>query len=300
MVKKAGFKFTLSILLILVVSACSQKTPESKGEEYYTYGETTIVSDESLFPIVDDQQQVFHNSYKRAKINMVYKPLQEALNLFVNDSIDIAILPRMLNAKEAAYFERKKIRIRSTKFATDGVALITGVNNSDSLITKQEIIDLLSGKSNKKRVLVFDNPQSSTVEYLMDMASVKELPKEDVYALKSNQEVISYIKNNPTAIGVVSVNWIKRPTPEIVEDVAAVKFIAVRNDKGEYKLPSLNNLKVRDYPLVRDLYLIDCQGKAGLGTGFAGFLAGDIGQRIILKSGLAPDSLPSRQINIVH
>lgn len=300
MIKKVSFKFSVLMLLISVVSGCSQKAPESKGEEYYTYGETTIVSDESLFPIVDDQQQVFHNSYKRAKINMVYKPLQEALNLFVNDSIDIAILPRMLTAKEAEYFERKKIRIRATKFATDGVALITGVNNNDSLITKQEIIDLLSGKSNKKRVLVFDNPQSSTVEYLMEMANVKELPKESVYALKSNQEVIAYIKNNPAAIGVVSVNWIKRPTPEIVEDVAAVKFIAVRNDKGEYKLPSLNNLKVRDYPLVRDLYLIDCQGKAGLGTGFAGFLAGDIGQRIILKSGLAPDSLPSRQINIVH
>jgi phosphate transport system substrate-binding protein len=300
MIKKVSFKFSVLMLLISVFSGCSQKTPESKGEEYYTYGETTIVSDESLFPIVDDQQQVFHNSYKRAKINMVYKPLQEALNLFVNDSIDIAILPRMLTAKEAEYFERKKIRIRATKFATDGVALITGVNNNDSLITKQEIIDLLSGKSNKGRVLVFDNPQSSTVEYLMEMANVKELPKESVYALKSNQEVIAYIKNNPAAIGVVSVNWIKRPTPEIVEDVAAVKFIAVRNDKGEYKLPSLNNLKVRDYPLVRDLYLIDCQGKAGLGTGFAGFLAGDIGQRIILKSGLAPDSLPSRQINIVH
>lgn len=300
MIKNVSFKFSLLMLLISVVSGCSQKAPESKGEEYYTYGETTIVSDESLFPIVDDQQQVFHNNYKRAKINMVYKPLQEALNLFINDSIDIAILPRMLTAKEAEYFERKKIRIRATKFATDGVALITGENNTDSLITKQEIIDLLSGKSNKKRVLVFDNPQSSTVEYLMEMANVKELPKESVYALKSNQEVIAYIKNNPAAIGVVSVNWIKRPTPEIVEDVAAVKFIAVKNDKGEYKLPSLNNLKVRDYPLVRDLYLIDCQGKAGLGTGFAGFLAGDIGQRIILKSGLAPDSLPSRQINIVH
>ncbi len=298
--KRIKLQCLLILTSIAVLSACNHKTPESQGEEYYTYGETSIVADESLFPIVDDEHLVFHNTYKRATINMVYKPLQEALNLFVNDSIDVAILPRMLTSKEAAFFEKRKIRIRATKFATDGVALITGINNKDSLITKQEIIDLLSGKSNKKQVLVFDNPQSSTVEYLMEMANVKELPKESVYALKSNQEVISYIKNNPTAIGVVSVTWIKRPTKEIANDVKAVKFMAVKNDKGEYKLPSLNNLKVRDYPLVRDLYLIDCQGKAGLGTGFAGFLAGDIGQRIILKSGLAPDSLPSRQINIVH
>lgn len=300
MILKKDIKYLFLILTISVITACNHQSPESKGEEYYTYGEATIVTDESLFPIVDDQHQVFHNTYKRAKINMVYKPLQEALNLFVNDSIQIAILPRMLKEDEADYFTRRKIKIRATKFATDGVALITGKDNVDSLISKEEIIDILSGKSNKKRVLVFDNPQSSTVEYLMEMANVKELPKKSVYALKSNQEVITYIKNNPSAIGVVSVNWMKRPTPEMVEDINAVKFIAVKNDKGEYKLPSLNNLKVRDYPLVRDLYIIDCQGKAGLGTGFAGFLAGDIGQRIILKSGLAPDSLPSRQINIVH
>src|SRR5690606_20957108 len=162
----------------------------------------------------------------------------------------VAILPRMLNKAEASFFEKRKIKIRATKFATDGIALITGKNNKDSLITKEEIISILKGYSKSDKILVFDNPQSSTVEYLMEMANIKEFPKKSVYALKTNQEVIKYVKNNPASIGVVSVNWIKRPTPEIVNDVAGVKFIAVKNDKGEYKLPSLNNLKVRDYPLV--------------------------------------------------
>ncbi len=33
---------------------------------------------------------------------------------------------------------------------------------------------------------------------------------------------------------------------------------------------------------------VNCQGFSGLGMGFASFVAGDIGQRIILKSGLLP------------
>src|SRR5690606_41367423 len=98
---RASFLKVLLLLIIISLSACEVKTTESQGGEYYTYGEATIVADESLFPIVDDQHQVFHNSYKRAKINMVYKPLQEALNLFVNDSIQIAILPRILTKNEA-------------------------------------------------------------------------------------------------------------------------------------------------------------------------------------------------------
>jgi phosphate transport system substrate-binding protein len=79
-----------------------------------------------------------------------------------------------------------------------------------------------------------------------------------------------------------------------------IKFMAVKDKKGKYQLPTQSNLKTGSYPLIRDLYLIDCQGKAGLGTGFAAFLASDIGQRIILKAGLAPDSLPSRQINVYN
>jgi phosphate transport system substrate-binding protein len=50
--------------------------------------------------------------------------------------------------------------------------------------------------------------------------------------------------------------------------------------------------------LARDLYIINAQGFSGLGMGFASFVAGDIGQRIILKSGLLPVRVPGRKINI--
>ncbi|WP_026902764.1 PstS family phosphate ABC transporter substrate-binding protein [Pedobacter glucosidilyticus] len=290
----------LSLVLSVLMISCQQRTPESQGEENYTFGTAQILADESLFTIIDDEHQIFSNQYKRAQIKMVYKPLKEVLDLFVNDSIAIAVLPRELKANEAKYFEDKKIKIRATKFATDGIAIITGKDNLDSLITLDEIKAILSGKSNKNIDLVFDNPKSSTVEYLMELAKINKLPDNNVYALKSSKEVIQYIKNNPDAIGVLSVSWIKRPTPDLVADIEKIKFMAVKNSKGEYLLPTQSNLKTGSYPLIRDLYLIDCQGKAGLGTGFAAFLASDIGQRIILKAGLAPDSLPSRQINVYN
>jgi phosphate transport system substrate-binding protein len=80
--------------------------------------------------------------------------------------------------------------------------------------------------------------------------------------------------------------------------VEKVKIISVQQPDGSYQKPTQSNLKIGNYALIRELYLINCQGRSGLGTGFASFLAGELGQRIILKSGLAPDSLPSRQINI--
>jgi len=50
--------------------------------------------------------------------------------------------------------------------------------------------------------------------------------------------------------------------------------------------------------LARDLFIINCQGYSGLGMGFASFLAGEIGQRIILKSGMLPKDMPGRKILI--
>ncbi|KHJ37110.1 phosphate-binding protein PstS [Pedobacter glucosidilyticus] len=290
----------LALLLIVFSIGCQQRTPESQGEENYTFGTAQILADESLYTIIDDEHQIFSNQYKRAQIKMVYKPLKELLDLFVNDSIAIAVLPRNLKPREVKYFEDRKIKIRATKFATDGIAIITSKSNQDSLITLDELKAILSGMSNNKTDLVFDNPKSSTVEYLMEFAAISKLPESNVYALTSSQEVIQYVKNNPNAIGVLSVSWLKRPTADLVEDVEKIKFMAVKDNNGKYQLPTQSNLKTGSYPLIRDLYLIDCQGKAGLGTGFAAFLASDIGQRIILKAGIAPDSLPSRQINVYN
>lgn len=289
----------LAIILFSITYSSCNRAPESQGEEYYTFGEASILADESLYPIVDDEHQVFANNYKRAKINIIYQPMKDAITTFINDSINVAVLPRLLKPEEAKYFDDRKIKIRATKFATDGIALITSIQNPDSQITVEDIKAILSGKSNKQQVIVFDNPKSSILEYLMNLANVKALPKDFIYALKTSNDVLKFVEENPKAIGVLSVSWIKRPLPEMEETIKNIKVLAVKGDQGNYELPTQSNLKTRNYPLLRDLYLIDCQGKAGLGTGFAAFLASDVGQRIILKSGLAPDSLPSRQINVI-
>jgi phosphate transport system substrate-binding protein len=44
------------------------------------------------------------------------------------------------------------------------------------------------------------------------------------------------------------------------------------------------------------VYIINAQARKGLGLGFASFLAGDSGQRIVLKDGLLPAQAPTRLI----
>jgi phosphate transport system substrate-binding protein len=50
---------------------------------------------------------------------------------------------------------------------------------------------------------------------------------------------------------------------------------------------------------LRSLYVVNCTGREGLGTGFEYFIEGERGQRIILRSGLLPVLIPHRDI-VIH
>ena len=295
---------TKTLFYILVVSCCvaSLSCSRSKTEQSATTGAAKILVDESFAPIIEDQFLVFESSYPQAKIEMVYKPEVQLLNLLLSDSINVAIMSRELRPEEAKFFESRNIIIRKNHIATDAVVIITSQQSSDTLITTGELKAIMRGETSTKN-LVFDNANSSTVRYLKELAQIKELPKQGVYALKSNAEVIKYVHNNPGTFGVIGINWMRQPPEDLESTVEKLKILSVKNSTGapgsdKYYKPTQNNLALGLYPLSRELYIINCQGGSGLGTGFAAFLASERGQRIMLKSGLLPDSIPSREIII--
>jgi phosphate transport system substrate-binding protein len=132
-----------------------------------------------------------------------------------------------------------------------------------------------------------------------DLSGIKEIPTKGVFSFKTNEDVIKYVAENEGMIGVVGVNWLSQPSADLKSDMKNINVLYVKslNNNG-YFAPSQNNIAEGTYPLARDLYIINGQGYSGLGMGFASFVAGDIGQRIILKSGLLPVRMPGRNIII--
>ena len=120
--------------------------------------------------------------------------------------------------------------------------------------------------------------------------------------LKSNKEVVKYVTENEGAIGVIGVNWLLQPSEDLLPYIGKVKVLGVENvkvkEKNKYIKPNQTNIADGSYPVTRKIYLLNFQGSAGLGMGFASYIAGDKGQRIILKSGLVPKRFPSREIAV--
>ena len=287
--------FGVLFLVLLFVFSC-QKKIENKEETIIT-GKATLYIDESIIPIIEDQAAVFESQYK-AKLHLVKTSETEVINAMLNDTAKIGILTRKLTAEELKVFVTKKIKPRTTPFASDAIAFIKNKRSNDTLIALQDVIDFMKGKEVKNiKGLVFDNPNSSTVRYISEISGVKMEPKENVFSFKTNDEVIKYVSENDGMIGVVGINWMFEPSLKMKSIVDNVNMLSVKGLKSnEYIYPTQDDMAAGKYPLARDLYIINCQGYSGLGMGFASFISGEIGQRIILKSGLVPIRFPSRKI----
>jgi phosphate transport system substrate-binding protein len=268
----------------------------SNNQETILKGKVAILVDESIQPIVEDVQAVFESKYD-ATLTLLPKSEKEAILDLANDKAKVIVLSRRLNAEENKLFQQKKIIPRATVFATDAIAFIKNKATNDTIIALSDVIDFMKGKKNAIKGLVFDNPNSSTVRYMDSLAGISEIPKEGVFSFNTNDEVIRYVEKNPGMIGIVGMNWLSQPTPTSQKIVDNLIVLSVKNTNGkEYVYPSQEHIATKAYPLARDLFIINCQGYEGLGMGFSSFISGEIGQRIILKSGLAPIRVPSRKI----
>ena len=170
----------------------------------------------------------------------------------------VAVTARNLTKEELQKFEKSKINPRVTPFAIDAIALISNKSNNDTLIALKSVIDFMQGKSDTRiKGLVFDNPNSSTVRYMKDLAKVKEIPANGVFSFKTNDEVIKFVSENDGMIGVVGVNWLSQPSPNMVDIVKKINVLSVKGLKdNNYYNPTQNDLADLKYPLARELLII--------------------------------------------
>ena len=293
MIKNIKYYFT--ILLFILVFAISCKN-NSETKDTILTGKTTVLVDETIKPILEDQIAVFENSYE-AKINLIAKSEKEVINDLTEKKSDIIVLSRKLNKEEELFFQQKKIIPRVTPFAIDAIALIKSKESNDTLVDLKDIIDFVKGEKNGIKGLVFDNPNSSTVRLICEKAGISKIPEDLFFSFKNNGEVVKYVSENNGFIGVMGLNWLMQPTKEIETNLKKVSVLSIKGTTStEFVFPSQDNITQGKYPLARDLYIINCQGYEGLGMGLASFVAGERGQRIILKSGLVPVRFPSRNI----
>jgi phosphate transport system substrate-binding protein len=289
-------KYFLLFIGFIVIS-CNTATNE-KNTDTVAMGEISISADESLMPVVSALEGTFEGINRAAKINVIYKPEQEAINQLLLDSARVTIITRELTEKEQTSFKEQKLKYRSLKVGIDAVALIGNKSNYDTLITLAKLKNLILG-IDKSRELVVDNVNSSNLNTVLNKLKITDYSKLKLRLANSNKGVIEYVKANPKSIGLIGVNWISDgDDPASMGFLKTINVISVaeNNDSkpNEFYLPFEYNLYLKNYPIMRNIYMITKEARQGLGTGFINFAAKEKGQLIIQKTGILPATQPLR------
>lgn len=304
----------LSILISIVFASCERRGKDGKILDTPTTGHIRVMVDEGYKPIIQSSIDVFDSIYRRAGIEAKYTSEGEAVGALIRDSIQVIIITRKLSEDELnRYFRPRKFEPRMTPIAYDAVAFILNPENRDTVFTIDQIRDILTGKITRWKdfnpksglgdiQLVFDNPLSGTVRYAKDSIGGGAALSPNASALVTNAEVIAYVGKNKNAIGIIGANWISDTDDKGVQAFRKeIKIADIAKKAGEEGFgPYQAYLATDRYPFKRTVYIINAQARNGLGLGFAAFLAGDNGQRIVLKDGLLPAQAPTRVIQITH
>lgn len=310
-ISRSGVSLLITCLMFLSFS-CKSGNPKV-FQDTPTSGKVKISVDESFQPLIDAEVYAFESLYTRANIKTEYKPEFDVLTDFMNDSVKVMVTSRKLSESQIQYLRDTLIVARTVTFAYDALALITNKHNFDTLMKFNTFKDIFTGKIRKWKDIdpksklgeikvIFDNNKSGNIRYFREFFNYNDTLGSNFYAMKSNAEVVDFVSKNPDALGIISTNWISdKDDSSNMHLVSLVNRLAVSQEfinDGSYYRPDQGWIYDRSYPFVREVYLISRETYTGLGSGFVQWATSEQGQRIVLKSGLVPATMPIRLVQI--
>ena len=314
--KMTTFNRFVGLTLILgLFLACGNK-PKSLPYDYEAAAKA-FTSDESFYPILDEELEVYHALHAQGELEAIYTDQEDAIRRLMKNEVWLAFTTRQLSPREMEGLKAKSFMPRVIPIAYDGLAIIVNNNNPDTCITVKDFARILSGEvSNWKDIypasklgeidVVFDNPKSSTVTWCVDsILGGKPIDSKNIGAVKKSAEVIDWVEKHENALGIIGSNWLndKHDTTNVtfkknitVMKVSRMDSATVRNSWRPYQYYIYNG----NYPLIRTIYAILNEPRNGEPSGFAHFCRLPKGQMIFLRAGLLPiqADMNVREVNV--
>lgn len=316
-------------LFAATLASCGGPGSKKRTGTTSTSGTITLMCDNSFENIMQQEIDVFEFQYPKAHILARYIPQKDAIDSLLECKTKAVVIARELTDKEMKLLKQKRKIVMSKKIAVDALALIVNPENTIEMISKPEIGEILTGKlrdwndvePNKTGEIriVFDNANSSTVQYMRDSLMNGQPFGDNVHAQGSIQGVFDAVKTHKNAIGIIGVSWITSDmqssdvsTEQLVnqlnenkaETVAqfdnSVKVLKVMgNNTREAFKPYQQYIYDGQYPLFRQIYMIIAAPGGTLEHGLFSFVTSVNGQKIILKTGVMPAVIQPQIVELV-
>lgn len=212
----------------------------------------------------------------------------------LNKTCDIALASRSVEEKEVAKAKEEKMEFAEHKVALDGLAVVVNPACGVDKFTLPELRDIFMGtKTNWKDfggkdariVLLSRESNSGTHVFFKERVLKLGKPKgPEEYSPKallmpSSQAISDEVARNPNAIGYFGMGYISKK-----HTVIAI----AKDNKSEYVLPTIDNVKSGKYPISRPLCIYVTDSANPTVKMFIDFVSSADGQAVVKSLDFVP------------
>ena len=188
--------------VLLLLSSCAQKRETGaavvNSDKSYK-GQLNADVDPGLAHVMHHQKEIFEFDYDSVHLNIQYKNEADMLQDFRTGKATVLIMARTLDsAEKESLIDRDTMYVRELQVAYDAVALVGNRQFNDSALDGETLKKYFAPDDNSTNgpLMVFEDKQGSAVKFVLNKLGYKEKVSNRVYALKSAEEVIDYVKKD--------------------------------------------------------------------------------------------------------
>lgn len=291
--------------LLLAAVGCMPDRRESP-----TKGNLTMVTSESMAPVMVQERDTFQQLYQDTHIELQVATSREAVTRFFNDSIKVIALSRPMNREEQETGKRAKFDIAEYKIAVAAIAFIVNGSNAVAQLRTTQLDSILvgtlkdwkevGGKNAPIEVCLPDRNSGVFEATALNLLKGANFAPPAAVA-PSSEGMMKYVRSRPNALGMITSNWVSEKPEGVtvlkLSDPAAPDSLGIA---GQYFGPHQAYIYRGYYPLTTDIYIYSRADEYSVAAGFITFIASAPGQKIILSSGLLPATMPIRIVELTN
>jgi len=226
-------------------------------------GRLVLTGSSTVAPLVGEMARRFETMNPGVRIDVQTGGTSRGINDTRNGTADIGMVSRALKPDETD--------LHAFTIALDGISIILHANNPVTALSKQQIIDIYTGKiTNWKsvggadaRITVVNKAEGrSTLELFLHYLELKNSQIRPHAIIGDNPQGIKTVAGNPNAIGYVSIGAAEYEA----ERGAPIKLLPLDGVDA-----TIANVRNGTFPLSRPLNLITSREPQGLARHFIEF-----------------------------
>lgn len=241
MFKVEKVKVLASLLFIALVTQAKVDAAQNKSKILVT-GSSTVS------PVIQEIARVYEQEQNKYLVDVQTGGSSKGVMDARSGLSNIGMVSRALKESERD--------LVSYTLGFDGISLITHSSNHINNLTRAQIIDIYTGKINNWKVLGGQDAEivvvskaagRSTLELFLKYLGLKHSKIKADIVIGDNEQGIKAVESNKHAIGYVSIGAGRYRE----ENGAPIKLIS-----ADGHVPSLDNVRKRNYPMIRELNLV--------------------------------------------